>query len=414
MGSKASSHSHSSQSSHHRRRRQHRDAGRLLLVLHSLNVTFSLVSTGIFIAVIPIWNANFFHSTGPVRGDWPDSLPIIPLVLTFIASSHYLIRFVVTRKASTKPGDYLRSRRPVSGHQTPSKVRLCVTITTLILLLTFIILSGISGLYRFWRPAVITSSVHFSSGMGANSTTLSTLSLRHLVRSISDSTPINPSVTPPTNSPSTQSLATSFHSCTLANVFTRRCNPTIYLIGDLQIAAISTGSLVWILNLIIFVLLIREHLYQKRRHQRSIRARAKAKLDMIEDEMSRAEKGTSSTQKKIHLDRNKRTGKPAADPAQMSVQPSHIARPVRAYAPTGDRGEIRNDVVRPKQHYYDPNITPSRSRSGRHAADTLGGQRPYDASTTQGSGQTAYSKAVEEARRKVKPTETMRDWLASR
>ncbi|KAK5093790.1 hypothetical protein LTR24_003985 [Lithohypha guttulata] len=118
-------------------------------------------------------------------------------------------------------------------------------------------------------------------------------------------------------------------------MFTRRCNPTLYLIGDLQIAAIATGSLVWLINLALVVLQAREYQYQKRKHQRSLRAKAKAKAGSIEDEISKAEKGEISSRKKIHHERKKAHSKSslksslASQPTANTSVPS-LTRPKRA------------------------------------------------------------------------------------
>lgn len=430
MGSSTSSHSSASRSSHGHHRRHHKSAGKVLLFLHSFNLVFSLLSIGIFTAIIPIWNANFIHTSGLLRGDWPDGLPILPLSITLLTSAYYLVRLIHARRTSTKPDDYFKTRH--TSHETPiaTKKSFFLIVTTLILLLTFLILAAISGVYRFWRPAVITSSVELSSGTASTSTTLSTLSLRHIFRSISDTTPTSPGLTPPKANPSAQNSKPTFHSCTLANIFTRRCNPTLYLLGDLQITAISSAALVWLLNLIIFVLQIRDRQYQKRRQQRSLRAKARSKLDLIEDEMSRAEKGTSPAPKKIHHERRKRHGKSSSDSSLPSTKESLVTRPARALTQPNIKIETDQNLIRPKQHYYNPNISPSRSKGTREPvnfSDTTINHaeqasmkpattqmRQISTTTPQERGRSAYSKAVEETRRKVKPAETMRDWLAGR
>jgi len=416
MSSQASSKVSSSGFSqqHHHHRRHHKSAGRPMLILHSLNTLFSLITICAFTAILPIWNANFFHSTGMVRGDWPDALPILPLFITFVASFSYLTKLWLTHRKTTKSDDYLDSRsKPSHSSVHLWKVHVYVTLTTLILLLTFLILAGVSGLYRFWRPAVITSSVELSSGGASSSLSLNTLSLR---RDISDSNPVG--LTPPTSGPSGSSpsqTTKAFHTCTLTNMFTRRCNPTLYLIGDLQIAAIATGSLVWLINLALVVLQAREYQYQKRKHQRSLRAKAKAKADFIEDEISKAEKGEISSRKKIHHERKKAHNKSssksslASQPTANTSAPSPT-RPKRARTHSSGKIDSASDhtPIRPKQHYYNPEITPSRSRSVRQA------QQDGDAGLAPAPLQTAYSRAVEEARRNVKPVETMRDWLDRR
>lgn len=414
MSSNAStkvSSSHSSQR-HRRHHKHHQSAGRTLLILHCLNATFAFLSIGIFAAILPIWNANFFHSTGIVRGDWPDALPILPLFTTLVASLFYLTKLCVARRNRAKPSDYLRSRKKATAASSQtSKFHVYITLTTLTLLVTFLVLAGISGLYRFWRPAVITSSVELSSGTALSGLSLNTLSLR---RDISDSNPVG--LTPPTGEPSaaapSQTTKASFQSCSFANAFTRRCNPTLYLIGDLQIAAITTGSLVWVLNLALIILQAREYQYQKRKHQRSLRAKAKAKFDVIEDEISKAEKGEYVTKKKIRYERRKGHSKASSDPSLVSEPASaaSVTRPKRAHTNPGHRDLTTPTplLVRPKQHHYDPGITPSRSRSTRQA------QQVENVNAAPAPLQTPYSRAVEEARRNVKPAETMREWMDRR
>lgn len=417
MSSQASSKVSSSGFSqqHRRHHRHHKSAGRPMLILHSLNTFFSSISICAFMAILPIWNANFFHSTGIVRGDWPDALPILPLLITFMASFFNLTKLWLAHRKTTKSIDYLESRgKPSHPSAHLWKVQVYVTLTTLILLLTFLILAGVSGLYRFWRPAVITSSVELSSGGTSSSLSLNTLSLR---RDISDSNPVG--LTPPTSGPSgsgpSQTTKATFHSCTLTNMFTRRCNPTLYLIGDLQIAAIATGSLVWLINLVLIVLQAREYQYQKRKHQRSLRAKAKAKADFIDDEISKAEKGELSSRKKIHHERKKAHSKSssksslASQPTANTSVPS-LTQPKRARTTSSEKVVSASDhtPVRPKQHYYNPEITPSRSRSVRQA------QRDESTGLAPAPLQTTYSRAVEQARRNVKPAETMRDWLDRR
>lgn len=430
MGSKTSSRSSATRTSHAHYRRQHKSTDKFLLFLHSSALLLAFFSIGLFTAIIPIWNANFFHSSGLLRGDWPDGLPILPLSIAFLTSAYYLFRLIQARWSANKAGDYLKSRHSARTSHDVSKKPLFLTSITLVLLLTCLILSATSGLFRVWRPAIITSSVQLSSGTATSSVTLSNISLRHVIHSISDNNPTGPGLTPPKSNPTAQNSKASFHFCTLANIFTRKCNPTLFLLGDLQITAISTASLVWLLNFIILVLQIRDHQYQKRKFQRSLRSKARSKLDLIEDEISRAEKGVSSAPKKIHHEKQRGHVKSSSVPLASSAGAPQVTRPVRAHTLSDVREEVEGGIIRPKQHYYNPNITPSRLRStheyGNTSATTLCNIEPLvpkgaSAHAQQNSrrmGQqdygTAYSRAVDEARRKVKPAETMRDWLASR
>lgn len=423
MGSHSTSKTPSNNSSHrHRPRRKHKSIRKPLFFLHIFNAAFCSISICIFAAILPIWNANFFHKTGLLRGDWPDGLCILPLFVTFVASVHYLLGLLITHRSSTsKSSDYLKTRsKSVSTACKSLKLQIYLSLTTLVLLLTFLILAGMSGLYRFWRPSAINPSVNLSSG-GDSTNLLGNLIGRSILSSSSAS------LTSPTGSSSTSSTGqkATAQSCSLSNVFTRRCNPTLYLIGDLQIAAISTSVLVWIINLILLVLQIREFQYQKRKHQRSLRTKAKAKLEIIDDELSRAEKGHSPTKKKIHHERKERSGhvRTNSDPSTHSSAYSEavsktalttppVTRPTRAYTNPmtfGNGMKEVSPVIRPKQHHYKPNISPSRSRSIREQTEhSVENEHSYIYPDTQ------YSMAVEEARKKVKPTETMRDWLAGR
>lgn len=431
MGSKTSSHSSGSRSSHGHHRRHHKSSAKLLLFLHSFNLLFALLSIGLFVAIIPIWNANFFHKSGLLRGDWIDSLPILPLLITFLTSACYIIKLAHARWSETKPVDYLKSRHASLTTLNTSKTPLILTLFTLILLLAFLTLSATSGLYRFWRPDIITTSIKLSSGTASSSTTLSTLSLRYVIQSVSGTDPASPGLTPPKSNPSAHNSKVTFDSCTLANVFTQKCTPTLFLLGDLQITAISTSSFAWLLNLTILALQLRDRQYQKRKLQRSLRAKARSKLDLIEDEMSRAEKGIASSAKKIHHEkRRNQVRSPSVPRSAPYGEIPRVTRPVRARTLSNAKEDIGDGLVRPKQHYYDPNITASRLRSPR---DPIGGSaitvervlplftnsasgrtKQFEGSIVQEQGRTAYSRAVDEARRKVKPTETMRDWLAAR
>lgn len=419
MDSHTSSHTSASRSSH-QSRRHHKSAARFLHFIHSLNLILALASISLFTVVVPVWNANFFHSTGLLRGDWPDALPLLPLSITFLTSAFYLLRLVHARWSAKKSGDYLKSRHTPHVHSTISKKPLFLTLITLTLLVTFLALSVASGLFRVWRPSIITSSIELSTGASPSSLNLATLSLRHVTNSVTNNNPMSPGFSPPTNgNPSAQNSKVTFQSCTLANAFTRRCNPTLFLLGDLQIAAISTSSVVWLLNLIILVLQIRDHRYQKRKLQRSLRAKAKSKLGVIEDEMGRAEKGVSSHPKKVHHERRQRHVKSPSAPSACSSEMPRVTRPVRARTLSNVKEDIDDGFVRPKQHYYDPNITPSRSRStrdpGTESAMASFTVKPlFTGSVSHREGSTAYSRAVEEARQKVKPAESMRDWLAGR
>lgn len=414
MGSHSSSRGSSNDSSRRSSRRSKRTSlGRPFLILHSISAVLSLIATGIFIAIIPIWSSNFFFAKGALRGDWPDALPILPLLLVLGVSTHYLIqKLLLKHRSDGKVTDYLKTR--CSASQAPSPLRLYLLLTIEILLLTFLVLAGVTGMYRFWRPAVISSAVQMNA-MGSTTSLVTTISARDSITSSNPTNLLPPSGTPSTNQPD-QHQKSAIRSCSIANMFTRQCNPTLYMIGGLQIAAVVIGSLVWLLNLIILTLHLREYQYQKRKLQRSLRAKAKARLEALESDMSRAEKGDYSIEhKKIHHHKKERKhDKLRSDPNSKSGSQTTIksdlppvTRPHRAYTSPNSR-EVPPDysVVRPKQYFYDPGISPSRVRPARSNSEGT-------ISSNVGS-QTPYSQAVQEARRSMRPAESMRDWLAGR
>lgn len=411
MSSYGSKEFHTSTSRRTTRRSTRKSLDRPLLVLHIVSAQLSFISIGLFVSIIPIWSSNFFFAKGTLRGDWPDALPIVPLLLTVGVSIHYLVRNVLRKRQTIQQGgDYLKNRTTISA--IPPKFRLCLLVTIEMLLLTFLIVAGTTGLYRFWRPAMIASSGHMTSS-GTATTLISTLSVRG---SVTDANPTNllPPSGKPSNRPDQQQKA-AIHSCSIANILTKQCNPTLYLIGGLQIAAIAIGSFVWLLNLIILTLHLREYQYQKRRLQRSLRAKAKARLEALESDLSRAEKGDhSSSQKKIHHEKKERRHQRShsgSDGPHTSTRNdlSSVTRPHRAYTTPVSRGGLSSldtSVVRPKQYFYNPDISSSRTRPI---------ERSNSASTVSSrtNPQTVYGQAIQEARRTTKPAESMRDWLAT-
>lgn len=350
---------HSSSTRNHSQRshtkRKHRSVRQALLWLHSFNALLAFTALALFAIVIPLWNANFFHKTGMVKGDWPDALPMLPLFITFITSNTFICRYVINQRRKAGQG-YLKSRSKPAPNLFASRIKIYLTLTILALLVAFVILAGLSGLYRFWRPAVITSAVELAKGNVVAGTTVSTLSSRGTV----DANPVN--LLPPSSTSGTNTKITS-ETCSLVNVFTRKCNPTLYMIGDLQLAAISISALVWVINLILIVFQAREHQYLKRKLSRSLRAKARAKLDLLEEDVETKEKDF------IRVEHSFQVASEERHPAVQSVtRPSPL-------------------VVRPKMHYYKPEI--SRSRSFRD------GSRSSQESFT-------------------KPAKPMRQWLADR
>lgn len=414
MGSHGSSRGSSNGSPRRSSRRSRRASlERPILLLHIISAILSLISIAIFVAIIPIWSSNFVFARGALRGDWPDALPILPLLLALGINSHYLLQRVLRKRDLEGKGmDYLKNRSNVST--IPSPLRLYLLLTIEILLLTFLILAGVTGMYRFWRPAVISSAVQMNS-MSSASSLVTTLSARS---SITDANPTN--LLPPSGRPSAsqpdQHQRASVRSCSISNVFTRQCNPTLYVIGGLQIAAIVVGSLVWLVNLIILSLHLREHRYQKRKLQRSLRAKAKARLEALEDNLSLAEKGDYSTRhKKIHCDKKEKRHEKSNSDSNSNAQTTTtseapiLTRPHRAYTTPSSRTAlpaVNDSVVRPKQYFYNPDISPSRVRPTRsNSAKTI---------FNHSGSQTRYSQAIQEARRTMRPAESMRDWLAGR
>jgi len=65
------------------------------LTLRLISLTLSILSLIAFSSAIPSWQSTFFHSGGPIKGDWTDFLPLLPLSLTIftdIWTIHYTIR----------------------------------------------------------------------------------------------------------------------------------------------------------------------------------------------------------------------------------------------------------------------------------------------------------------------------------
>ncbi|RMZ75787.1 hypothetical protein DV738_g5272, partial [Chaetothyriales sp. CBS 135597] len=164
------------------------------LSLYILTLLTSLVSLSLFAAAIPMWNANFFHAAGPVRGDWTDGLPLGPLGITILSMLAMLAYTLVKRKAPS-----------------PSRATAALYVIILVLLAPSLVLAGLGSLFRFWQGAPATSQ----SGE---------------VR------------------------------CNIMNIFTRVCQPVLYHVGALQIAALVFASLTWLL---VFITLL-VHMYEQR------------------------------------------------------------------------------------------------------------------------------------------------------
>ena len=184
-----------------RHRRQSRR--RFISILHILSLLASLIAVSLFAAAILSWNRNFFHNTGPNKGDWTDGVPIAPLSLAALYHAMVLIHVQLQRfrksDVSTPSGASL-GRIPLILH---------MIVPGLVLLSLFpaLLLAAYGSLFRFWQPAVRTRS--------------------------------------------------GILVCNTLNLFTRECEPTLYNIGSLQIAAIVFASLVGILHFALLLVSIR-------------------------------------------------------------------------------------------------------------------------------------------------------------
>lgn len=386
----------SSSHSNSRRHQSHspKSRSKLFTILHATSAALSFLSICIFIAILPLWTANFNFKSGFIKGDWPDALPLGPLFVFLCTNLYTILKPILDQRF--RSSDYLKARRKATTTNIKTtKIKLYLLLTTLFLLLSFLVIAGISGLYRFWRPAVITSSADLAVSPASGASFLSSMTL-HLRRDITGANPT--SLTPASGGPSSTSETAALHSCTVANIFTRKCNPTLYIIGELQIAAITLASVVWLLNVILCIFAARDLQHQKRKLARSLRAKAKAKQEWIEDDLSKAEKGDWYDNKKIHHNKIDHTR-----PEQQALFTTDtITLPIRAHTTNTVKVDTSKDInpsARPKLHYYNPHISPSRSRSVKQ---------------TESEQETRYSRAVEEARRAGRPAETMRDWLANR
>ncbi|KAK5267295.1 hypothetical protein LTR99_006482 [Exophiala xenobiotica] len=187
----------------------------LTTILHSASLLFSLLSVSLFSAAIPRWNANFFHNTGPSRGDWTDGMPLGPLVFALLYhagtllyhSYSYHSRIGTLRRPSNTPQNN-NTNTTLTSRRT---LLLNTTISTLILITLFpsLILAGYGSLFRFWRPAMRSTQ--------------------------SGSIPCN----------------------TMLNVFSRQCQPVLYSVGNLQLAGIVFGCMVWICHFALLLISLR-------------------------------------------------------------------------------------------------------------------------------------------------------------
>lgn len=196
--------------SHHRWRRQ------ITISLHVASLLTSLVAISLFAAAIPRWNANFFHNSGPNRGDWTDGFSLGPLTFAFLYHASVLIYDQVQQR---------RRQTPTLPSLSPRSLMIHTTVTVLILtvMIPALFIAGYGSLFRFWRPAVRTQS--------------------------------------------------GILVCNMLNVFARECEPVLYAVGSLQIGAIVCGTFLWVLHFMLLLLSLRDM-----RRQRLVKQLQKEKL----------------------------------------------------------------------------------------------------------------------------------------
>lgn len=176
---------------------------RFMTILHAAGLVGSLIAISLFAAAIPRWNANFFHNKGPNRGDWTDGMPLGPLVFAFLYHASVLVHAQIQKSRGTD----------VSLGATASLSPLSLIIHTagptvvLLSLFASLLLAAYGSLFRFWQPAVRTQN--------------------------------------------------GLLICNMLNIFSKECQPTLYDIGNLQIAGIVFGILVWILHFTLLLVSLR-------------------------------------------------------------------------------------------------------------------------------------------------------------
>ena len=185
-------------SSHHRLRR------RITTILHITSLVSSLIAISLFSAAVPRWNANFFHNTGPTRGDWTDAMPLGPL--TFAVLYHCSVLGYHQAQKSRKFSSGASASAPSLSRRS---LLIHTTVPTLVLLslLPSLFLAGYGSLFRYWQPAVRNQS--------------------------------------------------GILVCSMLNVFAKECAPVLYLVGSLQIAGIVFGTLVWALHFTLLLVAFR-------------------------------------------------------------------------------------------------------------------------------------------------------------
>lgn len=360
------------------RNRDRRHNVRPLLGIHLLSLVLAASSIALFTATIPIWNSNLIHSSSPsplFRGDWPDALPLLPLLAVLVSSSIFVVRHWL----ASRPRSYEKSRHRARSASAPSKMPIYLTTSILVLLLSFLVLAAISGLYRFWKPNLI----HKPVSMAQHANTLKSLSLSRTTRSgfvhvdaraapsgNLTSTPLLPpsSTSPPTATVTEAAppppLSTGVNECSMSNLFTRRCTPTLYILGDLQIAAITLGGFVWIAQSILLVMQIKVYRRVKRRWLRK-----------QQHHLQRSNKRSKDTTEYVDVEKAIQSDlTPAVPLSDQPTRPSlvHLRMPSSESTSTTDSADSAATTTstlraKPKQHYYDPRISPSRSISHSHS-----------------------------------------------
>ncbi|RVX66239.1 hypothetical protein B0A52_10166 [Exophiala mesophila] len=179
----------------------HRLRAKANITLHIVSLITSLTSISLFSAAIPRWNANFFHNSGPNRGDWTDGISLGPLCFAFAYHTIVLIYGLIRRQRRATGSSFSPSRRSLTIHTATS-----VLVMTSLAPCLFI--AGYGSLFRFWQPAMRTQS--------------------------------------------------GVVVCNLLNVFARGCEPVLYIVGSLQIAGIVFGALLWTLHLTLVLLSLRD------------------------------------------------------------------------------------------------------------------------------------------------------------
>ncbi|KIW41277.1 uncharacterized protein PV06_06849 [Exophiala oligosperma] len=175
----------------------------LTSTLHMASLVASLLATSLFAAAIPHWNSNFFHNTGPNRGDWTDGMPLGPLVFALVYHAATLVHNRTTRRQRGPAEAVTAGGRPL-----PLILHALSSALILATLFASLILAAYGSLFRFWRPATRTQS----GGVPCD---------------------------------------------TMLNVFARECQPVLYSVGRLQLAGIVFGAAVWLCHFALFLIALR-------------------------------------------------------------------------------------------------------------------------------------------------------------